>query len=129
MTTTMAELTEYTFDETIGSSDLPVVVEFWAEWCPPCKVIAPTLEAIAAKRDPNVRVFKVNVDEQPKLAARYEVLSIPTMLIFCERVLTGRLVGARGRSRLATGDRGVDQVERRSLTQSSLVGSSQTLTS
>jgi thioredoxin 1 len=100
MTTTMAELTEYTFDETIGSSELPVVVEFWAEWCPPCKVIAPTLEAIAADQVPNVQVFKVNVDEQPKLAARYEVLSIPTILIFCESVPIGRLVGARGRSRL-----------------------------
>jgi thioredoxin 1 len=100
MATTMAELTEYTFDEMIGSAELLVVVEFWAEWCPPCKVIAPTLEAIAADQVPNVHVFKVNVDEQPKLAARYEVLSIPTLLIFCEGALTGRLVGAKGRSRL-----------------------------
>jgi thioredoxin 1 len=100
MTTTMAELTEYTFDETIRSSDLPVVVEFWAEWCPPCKVMAPTLEAIAVDQVPDVQVFKVNVDEQPKLAARYEVLSIPTLLVFCEGALTGRMVGARGRSRL-----------------------------
>jgi thioredoxin 1 len=100
MTTTMAELTEYTFDETIGSAELPVVVEFWAEWCPPCKVIAPTLEAIAADQVPNVQIVKVNVDEHPKLAARYEVLSIPTLLIFCDGALTGRLVGARGRARL-----------------------------
>lgn len=100
MTTTMAELTEYTFDETIRTSELPVVVEFWAEWCPPCKVIAPTLEAIAEDQVPDVRVFQVNVDEQPKLAARYEVLSIPTILIFSEGAVAGRLVGARGRSRL-----------------------------
>jgi thioredoxin 1 len=77
-----------------------VVVEFWAEWCPPCKVMAPTLEAIAVDQVPDVQVFKVNVDEQPKLAARYEVLSIPTLLVFCEGALTGRMVGARGRSRL-----------------------------
>ena len=100
MTTVVPELTKYTFDEMIGSASLPVVVEFWAEWCPPCRTIAPVLESIAAGQDPSVQIFKVNVDEHPDLAARYEVFSIPTLLVFREGALVRRMVGARGRSQL-----------------------------
>jgi thioredoxin 1 len=100
MTITVPELTKYTFDETIGSSGLPVVVEFWAEWCPPCKTIAPVLESIATEQAPTVHIFKVNVDEHPELAARYEVFSIPTLLVFRDGVLARRMVGARGRPQL-----------------------------
>jgi thioredoxin 1 len=94
------ELTRDTFDEAIGSSELPVAVEFWAEWCPPCTVIAPALESIAVEQVPIVQIFKVNVDVHPELAARYEVLSIPTILVFREGGLVGRMIGARGRSQL-----------------------------
>ena len=100
MTTTMPELTTYTFDEAIGSSGNPMVVEFWAEWCPPCKVIAPALESIANEQAPGIQIFKVNVDDHPELAARYEVLSIPTLLVFREGAVVRRMVGARGRSQL-----------------------------
>ena len=100
MTTTVPELTRHTFDEMIGSASLPVVVEFWAEWCPPCQMIAPALESIAAEQVPSVHVFKVNVDEHPELAARYEVFSIPTLLVFRQGVLVRRMVGARGRTQL-----------------------------
>jgi thioredoxin 1 len=100
MTTTMPELTKYTFDETIGSSELPVVVEFWAEWCPPCTMIAPVLESIAIAQVSSFHVFKVNVDEHPELAAQYDVFSIPTLLVFREGGLVRRMVGARGRSQL-----------------------------
>ncbi len=100
MTTLVPELTKNTFDETIRSSALPVVVEFWAEWCPPCKMIAPALESIAINHVPSVDIFKVNVDEHPELAARYEVQSVPTLLVFRDGVLARRLVGARGRPQL-----------------------------
>jgi thioredoxin 1 len=100
MTTAVSELTEHTFDESIGSAEVPVVVEFWAEWCPPCKTIAPVLESIAEAQGPAINVFKVNVDEHPELAARFEVFSIPTVLVFREGSPVGRMVGARGQSRL-----------------------------
>jgi thioredoxin 1 len=100
MTTAVLGLTRDTFDETIKGSDLPVVIEFWAAWCPSCKTIAPALEAIATEQVQRVRIFKVNVDEHPELAARYEVMSIPTVLVFKGGDLVGRMVGARGRSRL-----------------------------
>jgi thioredoxin 1 len=100
MTTTVPELTKYTFDETIRSASLPVVVEFWAEWCPPCKMIAPALESIAVEHVPSVHIFKVNVDEHPELATRYQVQSIPTLLVFRDGALTRRMVGARGRPQL-----------------------------
>ncbi len=100
MTTRVPELTSYTFDETMAMADLPVVVEFWAEWCPPCKVMAPALDSIAGQQVPRVHIFKVNVDEHPELAARFEVQSIPTVLVFRQGVSVRRLVGARGRPQL-----------------------------
>jgi thioredoxin 1 len=100
MTTTVIELTKDTFDETIGSSGIPVVVEFWAEWCPPCKMIAPALESIAIEQAHRVQTFKVNVDEHPELAARYEVISIPTLLVFRDGALIRRMIGARGQAQL-----------------------------
>jgi thioredoxin 1 len=100
MTMTVTELTTYTFDEMLESSALPVVVEFWAEWCPPCRTIAPILESIAKDEQALVRIAKVNVDEHPELAARYEIISIPTLLVFRQGAPIRRLVGARGRPQL-----------------------------
>jgi thioredoxin 1 len=100
MTTTVTELGTSTFDETIESPGLPVVVEFWAEWCPPCRTIAPILESIATEQPRRVQVSKVNVDEHPELASRYAIASIPTLLVFRDGTLVRRLVGARGRSQL-----------------------------
>jgi thioredoxin 1 len=100
MSNVVVELTEATFDEEIATSPVPVMVEFWAEWCPPCKVIAPILDAIAADFQDRLRVFKVNSDERPELAARYEVMSVPTILVFSNGELRQRSIGARSRARL-----------------------------
>jgi thioredoxin 1 len=100
MSNAVLELTDATFDEEIGSSPVPVLVEFWAEWCPPCRLIAPVLDAIAGDLAGRLRVRKVNSDERPDLARRYEVMSVPTLLVFREGELVQRMVGARGQARL-----------------------------
>jgi thioredoxin 1 len=100
MSSAVLELTESTFDEEIGSSLLPVMVEFWAEWCPPCQVLSPVLDALADELHDQLRVFKINSDEQPALARRYEVMSVPTVLLFSQGELRRRLIGARSRVRL-----------------------------
>jgi thioredoxin 1 len=100
MSNVVLELTEATFDEEIGTSLVPVIVEFWAAWCPPCKVIAPILDSIAADFSDRLRVFKVNTDERPELAARYEVMSVPTILVFSQGELRKRSIGARRRAKL-----------------------------
>ena len=100
MSNAVTELTEATFDEEMATSDVPVLVEFWAEWCPPCRMIAPILDEIALDHADRLRVLKVNSDENPELSRRYDVMSIPTMLIFSQGELQARLVGARSRARL-----------------------------
>jgi thioredoxin 1 len=93
-------LTSSTFDETVLSSAEPVVVDFWAEWCGPCKMIAPILEEIATEQSGKVRVAKLNVDDHPDLAMRYNVMSIPTLLVFDGGEVRKRLVGAKGKGQL-----------------------------
>ncbi len=93
-------LTEETFDEEIGSSDLPLVVDFWAEWCGPCRMVAPILEDIAAEHEGRLRVAKINVDDAPNVARRHEVMSIPTLIVFKDGVAKKRLVGAKGKGQL-----------------------------
>lgn len=100
MSSTLLEVTEATFDEEIMKSPIPVVAEFWAEWCPPCKMVAPVLHSIATDYDGRLRVFTINVDEHPELASRYQIISIPTILVFSDGELRRQLVGARSRSRL-----------------------------
>ena len=92
----MAEivLTASNFDEEVLSSELPVLVDFWASWCGPCRMIAPVVAQIAAERDGVVKVGKVNVDEEPALAMRYRVSSIPTLLVFRGGELVNKAVGA-----------------------------------
>jgi thioredoxin 1 len=101
MTTHVAELSTATFDEDVAASPVPVLVEFWAQWCPPCKVMAPILDQLAADRGEDLRVRKVNSDEHPELAARFEVMAVPTMLLFVDGEVRQRMVGARSKARLA----------------------------
>jgi thioredoxin 1 len=96
----ITQLTESTFDEEIGSATEPVLVDFWAEWCSPCKMIAPILEEVAQEHDGKVRIAKVNVDDNPNLALKFNVMSIPTMIVFKDGVEDQRLVGARGKPQL-----------------------------
>ena len=96
----MLTLTEQTFDEEIKGSDRPVLVDFWAEWCGPCKMIAPVLDQIAADHPESLRIGKINIDENLELARRFEVMSIPTLILFKEGEPQLRIIGARGKGQL-----------------------------
>jgi thioredoxin 1 len=100
MAGTITNLSETTFDEEVGATSEPVLVDFWAEWCGPCKLIAPILEEIAAEQAGSIRIAKVNVDEAPDLARRFEVMSIPTLILFDGGVPAKRMVGAKGKTQL-----------------------------
>ncbi|MDP7550880.1 MAG: thioredoxin [Acidimicrobiales bacterium] len=96
----ITNLTDSTFDEEIGSASGPVLVDFWAEWCGPCKTIAPILEEIADEQAGSLSVAKVNVDDSPSLAQRFGVMSIPTLILFDSGEPARRLVGAKGKPQL-----------------------------
>lgn len=87
-------LTAATFNEVIASSDRPVLVDFWATWCGPCKTIAPILDEIAAERD-GLRVAKVDVDVAPEIARQFDVLGVPTLVLFQDGQPTWMVTGAR----------------------------------
>jgi thioredoxin 1 len=93
-------LSDSTFDESIGGADTPVLVDFWAEWCGPCKMITPVLEDIASEHTGRIQIVKLNVDDNPNVARRYDVMSIPTLLIFVDGEVKMRLVGAKGKAQL-----------------------------
>ncbi len=93
-------LSDATFDEVIGSADGAVLVDFWAEWCGPCKMVAPILDEIAQEHGEKVQITKLNVDDNPDIARRFDVMSIPTMIVFKDGEPTKRLVGARGKGQI-----------------------------
>jgi thioredoxin 1 len=96
----ISTLTDTTFDEEIGAADAPVVVDFWAEWCGPCKMISPILEEIANEHEGKVRVAKLNVDDNPNVTRRFEVMSIPTLIVFRDGQPVRRMIGAKGKGQL-----------------------------
>jgi thioredoxin 1 len=96
----ISTLTDSTFDEEIAGSADVVIVDFWAEWCGPCKMIAPILEEIATEQAGKVTVAKLNVDDNPDAARRFEVMSIPTLIVFKDGQPVRRLIGAKGKGQL-----------------------------
>ena len=96
----ITNLTTETFDETIGSAEVPVLVDFWAEWCGPCKMIAPVLEELSGELEGQLAIAKLNVDDAPDIARRFEVMSIPTMIVFDKGEVAKRMVGAKGKAAL-----------------------------
>ena len=89
-----------TFDQDIKSSNIPVVVDFWAEWCGPCKQIGPILEKIAEEKKSTVRILKLNIDENPEIPQKYNVRGIPTLMLFKEGKLIDRKIGSLPKSTL-----------------------------
>ncbi len=87
-------VTEQSFEQEVIQSDTPVLVDFWAEWCGPCHAVAPVLDKIVAERNGDLKLVKVNIDEQPSLAQRYGVQSIPTMILFKSGEPAAAAVGA-----------------------------------
>lgn len=100
MQQTMVTLTEQTFDEEVKSCESLLLVDFWAEWCGPCKMIAPVLDQIAAEHPEKLRVGKINIDENLDLARRFEVMSIPTLILFKDGEPQLRIIGAKGKGQL-----------------------------
>ena len=93
-------VTEATFDQEVLQSDKPVIVDFWAEWCGPCHAVAPVLEKIAEERPGEIKLVKVNIDEEQALSMRYGVMSIPTMILFKDGQPAAAAVGAQPKSML-----------------------------
>ena len=92
---TVQEVGTQEFDQIVSTSTVPVVADFWAPWCGPCRMVGPVLEKLAADHADEVSVVKVNVDENPELAARFAVMSIPTVILFSGGELKTQLIGAR----------------------------------
>ena len=96
----VSKVSDQDFDAEVLKSAQPVVVDFWAEWCGPCKMIAPALEELAGSMNGKVKIVKLNVDESPKTASKYGVMSIPTLMIFKGGEMASRQVGAAPKQKL-----------------------------
>ena len=96
----IVNLTEKSFKDEVEQSTIPVLVDFWASWCGPCRMIAPIVDQLAEEFDEKVKVAKLNVDENSELAARYQVMSIPTLLLFRNGKIVNQMVGARPKAEL-----------------------------
>ena len=100
MSDTINTLTDATFDEVVGSSEKPILVDFWAEWCGPCKTIAPILEEFASEQSDKFVIGKLDVASNVATATKFSVMSIPTLLLFKDGEVIARLVGAKPKGAL-----------------------------
>src|SRR5689334_20265631 len=99
MAGTLTDVTDNTFQAEVIESEKPVLVDFWAPWCGPCRVVAPVLEEIASERD-DLRIVKLNTDENPGVASQYQVLSIPTLILFKNGEVAKKVIGAYPKRKL-----------------------------
>ncbi len=95
------EITKVNFEEAVLGSEQPVLVDFWAEWCAPCRMLSPVIDEVAGIYSEKAKVGKVNIDEQPELAERYGVMSIPTLILFKGGAVTERSVGVVGKDKIS----------------------------
>ena len=100
MSEKIVNLTDATFDEHVKGSDVPVLVDFWAEWCGPCKMITPVLEEIAEEHEGKIQIAKLNVDDSLDVSRRFDVLSIPTLILFKDGEPQVRVIGAKPKGAL-----------------------------
>ena len=93
-------VTDATFDVDVLKSEKPVIVDYWAEWCGPCRMVAPVLEEIAQEHGEKIDVVKLNIDDNPEVAQRYGILQIPTMNVFSGGELVKQIIGAKPKAAL-----------------------------
>ena len=101
MSENLMQVTDANFDENVANNAKPVLLDFWAPWCGPCRMMEPVLEEVAAEWGDKIAIGKVNVDENPGTATKFDILSIPTLLVFSGGQVVKKLVGAMPKKRLA----------------------------
>ncbi|MFS8035683.1 thioredoxin [Xanthobacter sp. AM11] len=94
------KVSDQNFEQDVINSSAPVIVDFWAEWCGPCRMVAPILEEVSGEMGEKVRIVKLNVDENPQTASKYGIMSIPTLLLFKDGKIASRQVGAAPKAKL-----------------------------